>query len=211
MRIITTDQTLLGDYSITNLDKEVSAASVDQQIAAVPLRVILERDAHYALKPTYFCPSDKRANPGLDQNVVYALGRDLADSERPGWLGVPPANFTGDEHLFGVFINHDGLRLTFASHAKHRLYDYKFSVGANSPDVKITFVTMTGERYIYEEMSAGRHSVPQRFLFFSGGCNRICRITEPVTKDPTGPRRELCFRSDTDSYGVTHLLVKDYR
>lgn len=211
MRVITTDQTLVGDYAITNLDREASAASVDQQIAAVPLQVSLERDARYALKPAYFRPSDKRANPELDHNVVYALSRDLPDSERPSWLGAPPADFAGDEHLFGVFVNRDGLRLTFASHDRHQLYSYRFSVGTNSTNVKITFVTMTGERYIYEELAVARRSAAQKFLFFDGAYNRICRVTELAAKGPTGPRRELYFCPDADNSGITHLLVKDYR
>lgn len=210
MRVITVTQTLNGSYSITNLTTDSETASFDQKLAAPSLQVILDNDPRYALKPSYFCPSDKRANPELDQNIIHALIRDLSMDERPSWLDSVRASHDPKEHLFGAFITHSGLRLVFASHETRNLYEYILVVSSKNAPVKLTFVTMTGERYIYEELVNDKQKM-QAGLFLVPFPARVYRVTELATTDPTGPRREFYFYSPGESFGITNLLVKDYR
>lgn len=214
----TTPTTLFGELSITNLPISANLATPAQKLAAPPLRAYLEADPVLGLKPSYFIPLSHDASLTLNQNILYALYGDEPIDNCPPWLDSEPLyrSEIPAERLFGAFVSHNGLRLVFANHQARKFYEYRLKA-AKSADVKITFITMEGNKYIYEE-HANRRAANACGLFaflkavLSNEPQRIVQLTQLATASPTGPRREfyLTAPSNPNSSASSDLLIKEY-
>ena len=215
----TTPTTLFGELGVTNLSISANLAPPEQKLAAPPLRVYLEADAALGLKPSYFAPISRDVNPVLSQNILYALYGDAPIDNCPPWLDSEPLYRSGipEEHLFGAFVSHNGLRLVFANPQTRKFYEYRLQAAKNA-DVKITFITMEGKKYIYEE-HVNRRTANARGLFaflqaiLPTEPQRIIQLTQLATASPTGPRREFyptIPSSPNDSSDTSSLLIKEY-